>query len=239
MNNKTLVIVPAFNEEKNIARIVREIRGNIPEAGVVVVDDGSSDSTKENAHKSGAVVISLPFNMGYGTAVQTGYKYAKSEKHEYILQLDADGQHEPLFLKDILSELRKDSADVIIGSRFLHQASYRPRLLRLIGMKLFSALTSLLLGQKISDPTSGFLGFKGEVLGFLVSDFFPFDYPDADTIIMMRKAGFRIKEIPVVMRAGNRKSMHSGIRPLYYVFKMLLSILTVFLRGGGKNAFKA
>ena len=181
-----LVIIPAYNECRAIGNVVGRIMVCLPEADVLVVDDGSADDTAGIAGQAGARVISLLFNMGYGVALQTGYKYARRKGYDYILQLDADGQHEPAFLKDILRELKVGSADVIIGSRYRRAESYQPSFARRQGMKLFAGLTSIIIGQKISDPTSGFQGFRKPVLNFLVSDYFPVDYPDADFIIMLQ-----------------------------------------------------
>jgi glycosyltransferase involved in cell wall biosynthesis len=234
-----LVVMPAYNESRVIGEVVGRVKACLPEADVLVVDDGSGDETAGIAGQSGARVVSLLFNMGYGAALQTGYKYAREKGYNYILQLDADGQHEPAFLKNILRELETGPADVVIGSRYLREESYRPSFARRQGMKLFADLTSVIIKQKISDPTSGFQGFRQPVLDFLVSDYFPVDYPDADFIIMLHKCGFRIKEVPVIMKAGSGKSMHSGVKPLYYIFKMMLSILVTLLRkypqtGGGR-----
>ena len=198
---------------------------------MLVVNDGSSDNTVSVAANSCAHVVSHPFNMGYGVALQTGYKYAQLNGYEYILQMDADGQHNPGYLRDILDELIANHADIVIGSRFLHRESYKPPFLRRIGMAFFAFLTSILTHKKITDPTSGFQGFHKTVLKFLVSDYFPVDYPDADVIVMSDKYGFRIKEIPVVMSANlENKSMHTGVKPLYYVFKIILSLFVTLLR---------
>ena len=234
-----LVIIPAYNECRVIGTVVGRVKACLPEADILVVNDGSDDDTAGIARQSGARVISLLFNIGYGAALQTGYKYAREKGYNYVLQLDADGQHEPTFLKDILRELETGPADVVIGSRYLREESYRPSFARRQGMKLFAKLTSVIIRQQISDPTSGFQGFRKSVLNFMVSDYFPVDYPDADFIIMLHKCGFRIKEIPVIMKAGSGKSMHSGAKPLYYIFKMILSILITLLRkypqtGGGR-----
>jgi len=225
-----LVVIPAYNEYRAIGEVVDRVKACLSEADILVVNDGSSDDTAGIARQAGARVISLLFNMGYGVALQTGYKYAREKGYNYILQLDADGQHEPTFLKSILRELETGPADVVIGSRYLREESYRSSFARRQGVKLFAKLTSIIIKQKISDPTSGFQGFRKPVLNFLVSDYFPVDYPDADFIIMLHKCGFKIKEIPVIMKAGSGKSMHSGVKPLYYIFKMILSILVTLLR---------
>ena len=229
-SEQVVVIVPALNEERKVADVVRELLAVLPAAAVVVVDDGSSDATRTAATAAGATVVSHPFNMGYGVALQTGYKYAAAKGCDYVLQLDADGQHSPRSCVDMLDVLRADRADVVIGSRFLAAGSYRPGLARRVGIRFFAVLTSGILRRRLTDPTSGLQGFRRTVLPFLVSDYFPVDYPDADVIVMLWRCGFRIVEVPAVMRAAAGKSMHSGLAPLYYVFKMLLSILVALLR---------
>ena len=225
-----LIIIPAYNESRSIREIIEQIKNCLPEADVVVVNDGSTDNTSQTAVDAGVFVLNHPLNMGYGAALQTGYKYAQKKGYTYILQMDADGQHEPSCLKDILKELKSGAADTVIGSRFLRKESYDPSLFRKIGMKLFGLIASMIIGRKITDPTSGFQGHGRAVLSFLVSDYFPVDYPDADVIVMLRRHGFQIKEIPVIMRSGTGRSMHSGTKPLYYIFKMMLSLFVTVLR---------
>ncbi len=228
---KTLVVIPAYNEAGNIARVIGEIRKQNEPLDILIINDGSSDATPEIASASGAAVISLPFNMGYGSALQTGYKYALREGYDHVVQMDADGQHDPQYLGHFLREIVKKDSDVLIGSRFLSGPCYKISWARKVGMGVFSGISSLILGQRVTDSTSGYQCLNREVLGFFVNDIYPCDYPDADVLIMLHLAGFRIKEIPVVMRANNEnKTMHSGIRPLYYVFKMFLSIFVTLLR---------
>ncbi|HIE04109.1 MAG TPA: glycosyltransferase family 2 protein [Candidatus Latescibacteria bacterium] len=228
-----LVVIPAYNEVENIARVIDGIRRCAPELDVVVVDDGSADGTSSAAVRGGAKVISLPFHMGYGTAVQTGYKYALRSGYDYVLQMDGDGQHEPKNLPDFLRELRGDRADVVIGSRFLEQEGrrYRGPILRRIGRVLFAVVTSFLIRQRVTDPTSGYIGLNRKALNYLSKDVYPVDYPDADVIVMLHRAGFRIKEIPVTMYEDRSKgTLHRGMRPLYYIFKMSLSLFVTVLR---------
>jgi len=227
---KCIVIIPAYNEEKNIEQVINGVKECLPQADIVVVNDGSTDTTEKIAKKIKTIVLSLPCNMGYGIALQTGYKYAKRKNYKYILQLDGDGQHDPFYLKDILETLITEKVNVVIGSRFLKKESYKPPFFRKIGMKIFSFLTSLIIKQKITDPTSGFQGFNRDVLNFLTSEYFPVDYPDADVIIMFHRYGFKIKEVPVLMKKSPDKSMHSGLKPVYYIFKMFLSVFVTLLR---------
>jgi glycosyltransferase involved in cell wall biosynthesis len=235
---ETVVIIPAFNEEARIADVVKGIAQCLPEARILVVNDGSADQTVEMASKAGAMVISHPFNLGYGVALQTGYKYALKKEYEEVVQMDGDGQHDPSFLADLLRMIRNGDADIAIGSRFLETKSLRPNgqgyrapLIRKLGMRFFRTITSVLIRQKVTDPTSGYQAMNRKVLEWVSSDKFPFDYPDADVIIMLHRAGFRMKEVPVRMfESQNKKSMHSGWKPVYYIFKMLLSILVTLMR---------
>ena len=223
---KTLVLVPAFNESARIARVLAGIRAAVPGADVLVVDDGSADDTSVVARAAGARVVRLPFNLGAGVAAQTGYKLAVREGYACVVQLDADGQHEPGDIPALLGVIQRGDADVAIGSRFLDGATtYRPGALRRVGMGLFGLLAWLLTGVRFSDVTSGFRAFSGDVVRFVATEWYPTDYADADVLITLRRAGFRLRDVPVRMyeRAGGR-SMHAGLTPVYYVFKMLLSV---------------
>lgn len=233
-SERTLVVVPAYNEELNMGRVIADVRAVAPTADVLVVDDGSSDETAAVARRSGAAVVSLPFNLGYGVALQTGFKYALSRGYDYVVQMDADGQHEARSVVDLMEEVHKGNADVVLGSRFLSPVPFRPQWARKVGIVLFRAIVSRVVEKRITDPTSGFQALNRRVLEFYATEAYPVDYPDADLLITAQRAGFRIKEIPVVMysKAAGGKSMHSGLRPFYYVFKMFLSILVTLMRPG-------
>ena len=223
---KTLVLVPAFNESARIGRVLAGIRAAVPDADVLVVDDGSADDTTAVVRAAGARVVRLPFNLGAGVAAQTGYKLAVREGYACVVQLDADGQHEPADIPKLRAVIERGEADVAIGSRFLDGATtYRPGVLRRAGMGLFGLLAWMLTGVRFSDVTSGFRAFSGDVVRFVATEWYPTDYADADVLITLRRAGFRLRDVPVRMyeRAGGR-SMHAGLRPIYYVFKMLLSV---------------
>lgn len=227
----TLVIIPAFNEEQRIAAVVAGVRNVVPAATIVVINDGSRDRTAAVARAAGATVVSHPFNMGYGVAIQTGYKYALANGFEELVQIDGDGQHDPAGIPQLLATLRSGACDFVLGSRFLNDESYRPPLVRRLGMAFFRKIVSLVVRQPITDCTSGYQAFNRAVMGFFAGELFPCDYPDADVLISLHLAGFRIREVPVRMTANVQgKSMHSGLKPFYYVFKMLLSICVTLLR---------
>jgi hypothetical protein len=234
LSKETLVLIPAFNEGKNLQRVISGIKQFYPEAHILVVNDGSEDDTFTIAKKAGAEVINLPFNLGYGAALQTGYKYALASGYEYLIQMDGDGQHDPAYIKRLLQIVKSGEADVAIGSRFSSEeekGTYRAGFVKRAGMKLFALITSIIIGQKITDATSGYQAMNSKVLKFYARDIYPVDFPDADLLIMLHRGGFTIKEVPVAMHESwNSRPMHRGMVPLYYVFKMFLSIFVELLR---------
>jgi glycosyltransferase involved in cell wall biosynthesis len=236
---RVLAIIPAFNEQENIGPVIDKIRQVDNTIDILVIDDGSRDRTASVARLHGAKALILPNHMGYGVALQTGYKYAFRRDYDFAIQLDGDGQHEPECITELLNIAISGEADLVLGSRFLEKTSdkkthgkiHAPGMARKIGIILFSHLTSFLVGFKVTDPTSGFQIINKKVMNFFTKDFFPCDYPDADVILFAHRAGFTIKEAPVVVYERVRgRSMHAGIKPAYYTFKMFLSILMTLLR---------
>lgn len=228
---KILVLIPAYNESRRLGEVITAVRNVVPDYEILVVNDGSRDDTAAVARRAGVAVISHPFNMGYGVAIQTGYKYALARGYDHVVQMDGDGQHDPAWIPALLRPVVHGEADFVIGSRFLESGSYRPSLVRRMGMAFFRSLVSRLIGSSITDSTSGYQAFNRRVTGFFTSDSFPCDYPDADMLITLHRYGFRIAEVPVRMRANESgTSMHGGLKPLYYLFKMLLSIAVTLLR---------
>lgn len=229
---KVGVLIPAYNESKNIQRVISEVHKVVPGVDIVVINDGSKDSTAKLARIAGAKVISHPFNMGYGAACQTGYKYASRHGYDYVVQMDADGQHEPSCVKDLLSAVQDPEVDIVLGSRWLSDVEYNGSLLRKFGKHFFAFLANRLTGLKVTDPTTGFQALSRKVIYFYSTEIYPADYPDADMIILLKRAGFRIKEIPVVMyRNETGQSMHAGLlKPIYYGIKMMMSIMMTLLR---------
>jgi glycosyltransferase involved in cell wall biosynthesis len=236
---KTIAVIPAFNEQETIGSVISKIRDVDQNIDILVVDDASRDRTAWVARKSGAKTVTLSSRMGYGVALQTGYKYAFENGYEFLVQLDADGQHDPRHLPALLKAVQAGEADLVLGSRFLdkdschshHEQEDVPGLARRVGMRLFAALTSLLVGYRVTDPTSGYQAFNRQVLAFFIRDFFPHDYPDADVLLIAHRAGFKTKEISVViLKRMSGKSMHRGLKPAYYTFKMFLSIFMTLLR---------
>jgi glycosyltransferase involved in cell wall biosynthesis len=233
---RTLVVIPAYNEAPRIGRVIADIRHHAPGADLLVVDDGSSDGTAEAAWSAGAAVAVLPFNLGYGVALQTGFKYARRHNYEYVVQMDGDGQHEAACIPDLLQAVEDGAADVALGSRWLGLAKYHGPALRKFGKFFFGFLASLITRLEVTDPTTGFQALTQEVVSFYCTHVYPVDYPDANVIIMLDRAGFRVTEVPVIMyRNESGQSMHAGLlRPIYYGLKMLLSIAMTLMRDDSK-----
>jgi len=238
MNNepyRLAVIIPAYNEAGRITSTISDVR-KYTGSDIIVISDGSTDGTAEEARALGAKVLELPFNLGYGAALQTGFKYALERGYRYAVQMDADGQHDPSAIQALIEPVLKGDADMTLGSRFLGGGDYKAPFARRVGMALFSVIVRVITGRKVTDPTSGFQAMNKRVMKFYASDAYPVDYPDADVIIMLHRRGFTFREIPVTMkRLHGKVSMHSGLRPFYYTFKMFLSIFVTLLRSKGEG----
>jgi glycosyltransferase involved in cell wall biosynthesis len=222
---RTVVIVPAFDEAPNLATLLGAIHEHLPELEIVVIDDGSRDDTAKVAEQSDAHVVRHPFNLGYGAALQSGYKWALERDVGFLLQMDADGQHLPSEASTLLEAVRSGSCDLAIGSRFMAgDAHYPMGAARSLGRWLLRRIAGL-AGLRVTDPTSGFQAMNRSALELFASDWYPFDYPDVDVLILAHRSGLRISEHSVRMATGWRESsLHAGWKPLYYGYKMLLSL---------------
>jgi glycosyltransferase involved in cell wall biosynthesis len=221
---RILAVIPAYREETRIGQVVRAVR----ELGfdVLVVDDCSPDATRLEAERAGATMVRHPINLGYGGGLQTGYLYARERGYEAVVQLDADGQHDPACICDLLAPLLAGEADVVLGSRFLGRGDYKMPWARRLGQRLFGGLAGLVTRQRVTDPTTGFQALSAKTVALYCTRLFPEDYPDADMLIVLRRAGLRVREVAVQMYPNEEQSMHSGIlRPLYYIYKMSLAML--------------
>jgi glycosyltransferase involved in cell wall biosynthesis len=226
----TLVIIPAYNEENTISKVIDEIRQLHCGLDILVVSDGSQDKTAQLARQKNVSVVEHPFNMGYGVAVHTGYKYAAIHSYDYLIQMDADGQHDPNYIKRLLEELRGGSCDIVVGSRFLSGGSYSTSMPRKIGMYLSKVIVGFILRAKISDPTSGFQALNKRAFEFCAENDFPEDFADANVLIWLALAGFKIQEVPVKMynrSGGPSKYVNNIFNSAYYIYKVLMSILVV------------
>lgn len=226
VNQHILILIPAFNEEGNLRKIIEEIFvQNLP-LKILVINDGSTDRTSQEASQAGADVIALPFNLGIGAAVQTGFQFAQRYGYSYVVRVDGDGQHDPNYIDDILEPVQKNMADMVMGSRFLPPfLGYRSSWVRRCGIQFFAWLISLLASTPITDPTSGFTCYNKKMISLFAKKF-PQDYPEPEAILLAKQAGGRIQEVPVQMR--KRTSGVSSIRyvrTLYYLIKVTIAIL--------------
>jgi glycosyltransferase involved in cell wall biosynthesis len=225
-----LVVIPAYNEEKHIADVLREIRRSDFAADILVVNDGSADETSAIANREGVMVVDLPVNIGYGGAIQTGLRFATEFGYEFVVTLDGDGQHSPASVINLIETMEREKADVVIGSRFI-EGTYRMGIFRKMGVWLFSRIAFLCTGTNFTDPTSGFQLLNRRIFSYLAEgDNYPIDYPDANMIIALHKMRFKLAESPVKMKEKKGKSMHQGLRPVYYVIRMFLAIIIIMLR---------
>jgi glycosyltransferase involved in cell wall biosynthesis len=228
---RIIAIVPAFNEAGAIAGVVESIRAVGPEYDVVVVDDGSVDDTSAIARRHGAFVVTLPYNIGIGGTVQTGFKYALEHGYETAVRLDGDGQHDPAELAKLLGPIERGEADIVTGSRFVEgSGKYRPPLARRIGIIWFAKIVSLLTRQRVTDTTSGFQALNRKGVALFAGDY-PNDYPEVEATVLIFKHRLRLVEVPVTMR--ERETGQSSItllRSIYYVLKVTLALLMAMLR---------
>jgi glycosyltransferase involved in cell wall biosynthesis len=219
-----IIIVPAYNEQAYLGNLLRALAAAEPGAEILVIDDGSRDATAQIAAEAGARVLRHPFNLGYGAALQTGYKYALSVGADLLIQMDADGQHDPAQIRDLTAPLLAGACDLVIGSRFLEPSGYAMGRTRNLGRQVFRLLGRI-AGIQVTDPTSGFQALNRKTLELYAEEFFPHDYPDVDVLVMAARRGIRIQECAVHMNQSPREStLHGGVRAIYYVYKMVLSL---------------
>ena len=234
---KALVIIPCYNEEKSIVNTVKKIE-DTKIKGVtldyIVINDGSNDNTKQILIDNKINYIDLPFNLGIGGAVQTGYKYAYYNDYDIAIQFDGDGQHDASYIKDLIDEIKKGN-DIVIGSRFVSELStFKSTRFRRLGINFLSKLIEFVTAKRIYDPTSGFRACNKKIIE-LFSFNYPIDYPEPDTIVTVIKKGYEVSEIPVKMnKRENGKSSINPIKSIYYMIKVSLAIIiaaTSFKKG--------
>lgn len=226
MNSKEkniLVVIPAFNEEDSIGSVISDVRLSLNGAEIIVIDDSSSDNTAEYALKGNAIVLNHPFNMGIGASFQTCCQFASIYNYDYIVRVDADGQHVPSYMQDILEPLKSNKADIVIGSRFLGDSKYKSSFFRLIGIRIISIVLSIISKKRITDPTSGFCAMNRKAFMFF-SENCPDDYPEPEILIYHKE--FRIKEIPIsILKRKEGASSITLVKSVYYMIKVLLFLL--------------
>lgn len=219
--HRTCVIVPAFNEEAAVGDVVRSVTAALPWADVLVVNDGSRDATAAVAKEAGAIVLSLPVNLGIGGAVQAGYRYADRHGFDFALQIDGDGQHDPCEAHLVLNPIRDGAADLVVGSRWLGRGEYVAPKARRFGMRVLSALVSRSAGMTLTDTTSGFraVGQRGITL---FAEEYPTDYPEVETLVLAARRGLRLQEVGVSMNLRSTgQSSISGFKSAYFMIRVI------------------
>jgi glycosyltransferase involved in cell wall biosynthesis len=221
---RILVIIPAYNEEDSVGKVVEEVKTNLPQADTLVVNDGSTDLTSEKARACKAMLLDLPFNLGIGGAMQAGYKYAYKKGYDIAIQVDGDGQHDPKEIPKLLQGLREKRGDMVVGSRFITHSKYKSSIMRRLGGGIFSSLISRIIKQRITDPTSGFRAANRKAIQLFAS-YYPQDYPEPEVLVLLSKSLLTITEVPVKMKQRySGESSITKIRAIYYMVKVLLAI---------------
>lgn len=235
---KTLVIIPAYNEEKSIEYVISKLKKDYPRADYLVINDCSKDDTELVLNRINARYISFPLNLGIGGGVQAGYKYALKNGYDIAIQIDGDGQHDTAYLDKVIQPIEKGEADIIIGSRFINNEGFQSSGIRRIGIHVLNFLIYICCGVKIHDATSGFRAVNQKFIEIYAKDY-PVDYPEPEAIVKASLEGARIMEVPVVMKEReNGKSSINSWRSIYYMIKVSLAIVLCRLSNKRKRTEK-
>ena len=227
---RRVAIVPAYNEAESIESVIDELRSVDPDLAIVVVDDGSTDGTNVRAQKLGLEVVRLPFNLGIGGAMQTGYQYARDHGFQLAIQVDGDGQHDPGEIAALIEPVVSGDADMAVGTRFAGDRRYRPPFARRIGIQLFARVVSLLVRQRVTDTTSGFRAVNRRGIVLFASDY-PHDYPEVETTVLVHRHRLRMVEVPVAMRTrATGRSSITFFQSIYYMIKVSLALFVGLFR---------
>lgn len=227
---KMLVIIPAYNEQANIANVINTLRQHVPHTDIAVVNDGSYDETGAMAQAAGAIVLHMPYNVGIGAAVQTAFMFAHAHDYEVVVRSDGDGQHDSVQIQKLVDALQTGEADMVVGTRFIEHEGYQTSIPRRAGILILSTLISAIIKQPVTDPTSGFAAFNRRTVRLFARNY-PHDYPEPEGLVVAHRAGLRIHEVPVTMKArqGGQSSITS-LRSVYYMLKVTLAIIISLLR---------
>lgn len=230
-----MVIIPAFNEQEAIGDVISELREVLPHVPVLVIDDCSEDGTKDAARSRGADVLLLPHHLGLGGCVQAGYKLAFELGYHFVVRIDGDGQHDPRDIPRIMETLRGSGCHMVIGSRFHDHSGKHSSILRAVGIHIFRFVLWPILGKRVHDPTSGFVGVNRQALEVFTKSF-PLEYPEIETLVVLQRKRFRFQEVPCRMRrrlAG--RSSITAVKSLYYIFHVLLGVFVNVLKFEGRR----
>ncbi len=227
---KKIVIIPAFNEEGNLERTIKDIQQNAPDFDYVIVNDCSTDNTLEICRSYGYSYLNLPVNLGIGGAVQTGYRYAYYHGYDIAVQFDGDGQHSARYLEDMVRCMEETSSDMVIGSRFIEQEGFQSSALRRVGIQYFTVLIRMLTGVTITDPTSGMRMINRKLLKQFMEDY-PKDYPEPESVVVALSEKYKVTEIPVMMSAREEGVSSISMRnSVYYMVKVSFAILVARMK---------
>ena len=224
-SRRILIIIPAYNEADNLEKVIDNLIMNFPQYDYVIINDGSTDQTKQVCAENHYHVLNLPINMGIGGAVQTGYRYAKENGYDMAVQIDGDGQHDVTFLEGMMRCMEEEQADCVIGSRFVEKEGFQSSGLRRTGIRFLSFLGWILTGVRVKDITSGYRLVNRRFIRIFADDY-PADYPEPEAMVIAAVHGGKIREYPVIMR--ERESGTSSItfkKSVYYMFKVTLAML--------------
>lgn len=232
---KTLAIVPAFNEEYNLPEVINDLKTHCPYIDILIVNDGSTDNTSDVARLLGAVVIDLPYNLGIGGAIQTGFLYALNQGYDFAVQFDGDAQHRADELAKILDPVINGEADLAVGSRFRERRTYRQTFMRMAGIRVFAFVLTRITGIKLTDTTSGFRAYGQNAIEAFAG-YYPEDYPEVEAIVLLHRLGLRIVEVQVEMKSRRRGiSSINATRAVYYMIKVLLAVFMRVIGGVRTN----
>jgi len=226
ISQKVLVIIPAYNEEGSVERVIEDIRTHLVQVDILVVNDGSTDLTSEKAKAGGALVLDLPFNLGIGGAMQAGYRYAYEKGYDIAIQVDGDGQHDPKEIPKLLHTLEEVKLDMVIGSRFIGDSEYKASTMRRVGISILSKVISMIAGQRVTDPTSGFRAANRKAIQLFASNY-PQDYPEPEVVVLVSQCGLKMGEVPIEM--NERYSGASSITKIRCIYYMIMVLLAVFV----------
>jgi glycosyltransferase involved in cell wall biosynthesis len=227
---RRIAIVPAYNEANAIEAVIEELRAVDAHLEIVVVDDGSMDGTSARAESLGVKVVRLPFNVGIGGAMQTGYQYARQHGFDLAIQVDGDGQHDPREIATLIAPILSGEADMAVGTRFAGGRRYRPPFARRVGIQLFARMVSLIVRQRVTDTTSGFRAVNRSGIALFASDY-PHDYPEVETTVLVHQHRLRMVEVPVTMRTrATGRSSITLFQSIYYTIKVSLALIVGLFR---------
>jgi glycosyltransferase involved in cell wall biosynthesis len=233
---KTLLIIPAFNEEESLPDLLAEVRQTGYDA--VVVNDASSDATTQVANAAGFPVLSLPVNLGIGGGVQTGFIYAVRNGYDIVVQVDGDGQHDPGQVPKIIGPIVAGEVDCVIGSRYMPEApdkGYKTPFARRMGMYFSTGILQLATGLRIHDTTSGFRALNRATFGFFATQY-PVDHPEAESLLLLHQAGFRIREVPVSMRCrSDGRSLFTFFKSMLYPLRVIIGFMGILYKKPGRK----